>query len=152
MQPNKISTYRFHDSSYMECYQKKSFEQQPSAPIRHPNLPLISPPIPFKNRISRRSNTRDFEWNQTTIRKTAIEKGQRATAEKKGQRAAGDRNRASRATGDKDRVSERAADDKDRVSERAERPDKNGELASQQTAAAGLLFCEGQWLEAIDIW
>ncbi|KAL2553900.1 Uncharacterized protein Fot_07519 [Forsythia ovata] len=76
---------------------KKGFEQQqPGAPIRRPNLPLISPPIPCKNRISRRSNTRDFELNQTTLRKTAIEKGQRATAEKKGQRATGDRNRDER--------------------------------------------------------
>ncbi|KAL2464339.1 Uncharacterized protein Fot_52295 [Forsythia ovata] len=67
-----------------------------AAAARRPNLPLISPPIPCTNRISRRSNTRDFELNQTTLRKTAEEKGAECDGGEKGAACDGDRNRGER--------------------------------------------------------
>ncbi|KAL2489052.1 hypothetical protein Fot_42344 [Forsythia ovata] len=110
-------------------------KEQRAAAARCPNLPLISPPISFQNRSSRRSNTRDFEWNQTTLRKTRKTKGSERR-EKKGQRAT-----VTKRTSERPPTETGAASGwQQKYSERAELPDKKGELALHRKGTASRRF------------
>ncbi|KAL2488998.1 Uncharacterized protein Fot_42290 [Forsythia ovata] len=140
-------------------------KEQRAAAARRPNLPLISPPISFQNRSSQRSNTRDFEWNQTTLRKIRKtkgserreKKGQRATATEKDQRAVADRNRGGERLATKiGSASERSCRIKKGSSRCTEKGQLRGRFCRRSRCTANSSgrpnFCEGQWPEATDFW